>query len=712
MDFGRLGQRVVQGRFDGGSMTGDGGVMLAGSFNLVMNNKVPGLPGDSYVGLTSVRVSLFMARGSMRRARSCRQGLRSAWRPLPGEGRDIETSHSAATIEAKSENRSVRAMFSVDNVVSDLWPQAHPAPWQKVLLRRLLHEKEFQQFAASHQHLRGLDMVEQALEHLQLRCEISARSLEQIPEHGPVIIVANHPTGAADGLALLYALSRVRRDVKVVANRMLVHLEPLASLFIPVDNISKQTRRAALMQMNAHLENGGALLFFPAGEVSRITAKGLRDRSWNPGFVKLAIKHSATILPMFIDGRNSFGFYVSTVIAPPLAMLLLFQQMFRKRGGVLHMKAGARIPFANWHAPQMSARETAEKFRRHVIRLGKGQPGNFKTECAIARPEERSALKRDLARAERLGQTPDGKLIYLWRRDGQEDAPLLRELGRLREIAFRAVGEGSGKQRDIDRYDDDYLHLILWDEDDLEIVGAYRFAPTAQQVEKHGLQGLYSASLFQYGEKMDSVIAQGIELGRSFIQPRYWGRRGLDYLWLGIGAYLARYPEYRYLFGPVSMSGGLPPAARDLLVAFYRLWFPSGQRLAVSNRPYPATLPAVLAQFSGTDYSEDLIRLKSLLGNLGCGIPPLYKQYTELCEPGGVQFMDFGSDPAFDNCIDGLVLVDLTRLKPARYQRYIGVHLAGDAKIDQAIYCSYNKSCSSSSIPPRTSSTSPSTVFH
>ena len=153
-----------------------------------------------------------------------------------------------------------------------------------------------------------------------------------------------------------------------------------------------------------------------------------------------------------------------------------------------------------------------------------------------------------------------------------------------------------------------------------------------------------------------------------------WGKRGLDYLWLGIGAYLARYPQTRYLFGPVSISGGLPLAARDLLVAFYRLYFPTELPLATSRQPYPASLPDVLAQFSGGDYQADLRRLKQLLSNLGCAIPPLYKQYSELCEPGGVQFIDFGSDPDFNHCIDGLVLVDLTRLKASRYDRYIAVH--------------------------------------
>ena len=565
-------------------------------------------------------------------------------------------------------------MFSLDSVLDDLWPQARPAPWQKSLLKRLFYEDEFQQFAAAHRHLKGLDMVEQVLEHLDILCTVSARDLEQIPEHGPLVIIANHPTGTLDGLALLYAVSRVRRDVKVVTNRMLTHLEPLSSLFIPVDNMGGRTAKSSLVQMEQHLQNAGVLIFFPAGEVSRPTRKGIHDKKWHPGFIKLASKLRAPLLPVHIQAHNSLLFYASTLVSPTLSMLLLMQQMFRRRHSQLPIKIGQQIAWHHWHSATLSSREMAEQCRQHVMRLGKGMPGVFKTQCAIARPEDRATLKRALAQAECLGKTGDGKLIYLWQRNGQEEAPLLRELGRLREIAFRAVEEGSGKRRDTDRYDDDYLHLILWDDEDLEIVGAYRFMPTAKQVAHRGPEGLYSYSLFHYDDKMQDVLEHGIELGRSFIQPRDWGRRGLDYLWSGIGAYLARYPHYRYLFGPVSISGGLPPAARDLLVAFYRLWFPASHPLAASRQPYPASLPDVLAQFGGVDYVDDLTKLKSLLGNLGCGIPPLYKQYSELCEPGGVQFIDFGSDPAFNNCVDGLVLVDLCYLKTNRYQRYIGVH--------------------------------------
>ena len=566
-------------------------------------------------------------------------------------------------------------MFSLDNVLDDLWPQARPAPWQKKLLKKLFYEEEFQQFADRHRHLKGLDTVEQVLEYLNIRCAIPAHDLEQIPEYGPLVIIANHPTGTLDGLALLYAVSRVRRDVKVVTNRMLTHLEPLSSLFIPVDNIHGRTAKTALQQMDQQLQAGGVLIFFPAGEVSRLTRRGIRDKKWHSGFIKLAAKYRAPLLPAWIHAHNSALFYASTLVSDNLPLLLLMQQMFRRRNSSLPVRIGQQIPWSSWFDAQSSARELTGRCYQHLEQLRKGLPGQFKTESAIARPEDRALLKRELHKAECLGRTADGKVIYLWQRNGQEEAPLLRELGRLREIAFRAVGEGSGKRRDIDGYDDDYLHLILWDEEDLEIVGAYRFMPTTIQLAKRGLEGIYSSSLFHYDGRMDDILQHGIELGRSFIQPRYWGRRGLDYLWSGIGAYLARYPHYRYLFGPVSISGGLPPAARDLLVAFYRMWFPATHPLAESRRPYPASLPDVLAQFGGEDYNDDLARLKSLLGNLGCAIPPLYKQYSEVCEPGGVQFIDFGSDPDFNNCVDGLVLVDLTYLKANRYQRYIGAHL-------------------------------------
>ncbi|MCO7262513.1 lysophospholipid acyltransferase family protein [Dickeya zeae] len=562
-------------------------------------------------------------------------------------------------------------MFSLDTILQDLAPHRPTPKWQRSILRTMLFETEIQDFAQRYPHLKGLDLVEQILDHFSLNCEMVEGDLENIPSQGPVVLVANHPIGSLDGLALLRTVASVRPDVRIVASQLLSYIGPLKNLFFSVDNFSNRTRRHQLSAIQEHLAAEGAIIMFPAGEVSRMSLKGIRDGHWHSGFIRMAAKARAPIVPIHISGRNSNLFYLSSLIYRPLSTLLLVREMFRQHGNRLRFRIGAQIPYSTWNQGEWQPNDLAARFRRHVYRLGQGKPGCFAGEKPIALPEERSLLKRALESCETLGTTPDGKKIYLYRRGSEDYVPILRELGRLREIAFRAVGEGTGKRRDLDSFDDDYLHLVLWDERELEIVGAYRFTPTARLLAEKDIGSLYSHSLFQYGEEMAPVLASGIELGRSFIQPKYWGKRGLDYLWLGIGAYLARYPEYRYLFGPVSLSSTLPSTARDLLIAFYRLHFAPSQMLARSRRPYPASLPDVLRQFEGDDYQQDLTRLKSMLSNMGCSIPTLYKQYSEVCEPGGVQFIDFGVDPDFNNCVDGLVLVDLQQLKPSRYQRYI-----------------------------------------
>jgi hypothetical protein len=355
--------------------------------------------------------------------------------------------------------------------------------------------------------------------------------------------------------------------------------------------------------------------------------------------------------------------------------LLLVREMFQQRKGNIKVRIGAKIPFSEWSKLPVTGKALAKLFRKHLYRLGNGKSGILTTENPIALAENRVQLKKAVETCQLLGNTPDGKQIYLYRRAQAPSSVILKELGRLREISFRAVGEGTGQRRDLDNFDDDYYHLLLWDNKELEIVGAYRFMPTKEQLEKKGHQGLYSYSLFHYDTAMSHILDQGIELGRSFIQPRYWGKRSLDYLWQGIGAFLAQNPQYRYLFGPVSMSASLPSSARDLLVAFYKLHFSSRWPMARSRQPYINGSLDIAQQFIGEDYQQDLGILKAMLDNLGCSIPTLYKQYSELCEPGGVQFLDFGIDPDFGNCVDGLVLIDIHKMKQNKRQRYITCHL-------------------------------------
>ncbi len=273
----------------------------------------------------------------------------------------------------------------------------------------------------------------------------------------------------------------------------------------------------------------------------------------------------------------------------------------------------------------------------------------------------------ELQQTELLSVTPDGRELRLARLE--LGSALLDELGRVREISFRHIGEGSGKARDLDRFDGHYEHLLLIDPKALEIVGAYRFGRAEAILPIHGITGLYCESLFEFGAEFQARLGQALELGRSFIQPQWFRSRALDELWTGIGLYLQRYPQIRWLFGPVSASATLPEAARAQIVEFYAQFYGSAEVLAHARRPALQARSAI--EFRALAIDDAFALLRSELKSLGVAVPPLFKQYTELTELGGVRFLAFGTDPEFANCIDGLVLVDLTQIKLAKAQRWL-----------------------------------------
>ena len=259
--------------------------------------------------------------------------------------------------------------------------------------------------------------------------------------------------------------------------------------------------------------------------------------------------------------------------------------------------------------------------------------------------------------------------------DSEISTTVINEIGRLREYTFRKVGEGTGTKRDIDKYDEYYMHLVLWDEDNLEIAGAYRIGECAWILSWLGKEGLYMNELCKIEDELDSKLEYSIELGRSFVQPKYWGSRALDYLWQGIGAYLSHNPDIRYMYGPVSISNSYPKIAKDILVYFYSRYFKPKEKGFTAKRPYMLsrnTRAELDNIFDGMEYVEAFRTLKSYLRGLEISIPTLYKQYGDVCERGGVEFFDFGVDPAFNNSIDGyLLIIDLTKLKEEKRKRYI-----------------------------------------
>lgn len=564
-------------------------------------------------------------------------------------------------------------MIDSKNLVEQLLPQLDKSPRIKSgisnLIAKLFHQQEINRFIEQHQHLSHSDFLEKVNEHLGLSYTVSNSSLENIPVSGRVVIIANHPLGSLDGLALLALVHSVRKDVKIVVNELLGSMTPLRPFFLGVNNLTGQNSRNKIQQIHQALEDEQAVIFFPAGEVSRLSFKGVLDGKWHSGFLRMAKHAKAPVLPIHVGGKNSKFFYGLSLIAKPVSALLLVREMFKNVSLTLPIKVGKLIPFASFSGMSPASKDSILRFKEHLYGLKKNKSELFETEQSIAHPEQKQLLKEELNRCRLIGQTHDHKKIYLL--ENTIDSVLLREIGRLREVAFRAVGEGTGNRRDIDKFDYYYKHIVLWDEQDLEIVGSYRIADISKLQED---QELYSETLFGYEDQLRQKFSMAMELGRSFVQPRYWGKRSLDYLWFGIGAYLRENPHVRYLFGPISLSNDYPAFAKDLIIYFYKRFYGAPLLLARSFNAYrikPVQKAKLEKLFNHLNEKDAFSVLKSELAKLGCGVPTLFKQYSDLCIESGVEFHDFGSDPAFGDCIDSVVWIDLLKLKDKKRKRYI-----------------------------------------
>lgn len=545
------------------------------------------------------------------------------------------------------------------------------------ILRKLTREQEINSFLREHQGVTGIDFIDRIFDYFNFSYSISQRDRDNIPSHGRVIIVANHPIGSLDGLALLRLVSEVRRDVKIVANDMLMAFEPLHDLLLPLDNMTRGAYKQSYKNIVQALSDEQAIIIFPAGEVSRASPQGIRDGKWQAGFLHFARKAKAPILPIFVSAKNSLLFYTTSMIFKPLATALLAHEMFNKRSAEIKFRVGEAIPHHALESNQLADKALVKRLKKHLYKIGKGKKSIFVTEKTIAHPEDSSAIKKELKTAELIGSTRDNHKIFLCR---YEDHPtVLREIGRLREHTFRKVGEGTGSRRDLDKYDHYYRHLVLWDEDKLTIAGAYRLGEVNKILHKKGVKGLYTADLFDYHPTAIPYLEQALELGRSFVHPHYWGKASLDYLWQGLGAYLQHHPEIRYVLGPVSMSAHHPKNLRDALVYYYeRYYSPAGvntaEILADAKHPHEIDEDELIylqQQFSGLHREQGFEVLQKKFSAQDHKIPVLFKQYAALYEDGGYQLLAFSVDSEFGNCVDGLFMADLTLMKPAKRARYI-----------------------------------------
>jgi putative hemolysin len=517
----------------------------------------------------------------------------------------------------------------------------------------------------------GIDFIDAIFSELNVKFDIIKEDINKIPSEGGVIIVSNHPLGGLDGLGLIKTIYSVRKDVKIVANDILMEIPNLREFFLPIDLYSIKKSRQQIKAIEDAIISEQAVIFFPAGVVSRLSIKGIKDKKWSAGVIKFSSKHNIPILPVFIKARNSLMFYLMSAIYDKIGTFLLPQELFKAKHSSFKIIIGDLLNASNFRSNNLKPTLHSKLLRKHIYLLNKNKKGIFKSEKTIAHPIDVKLLKNELKENILLGKTIDNKYIYLV--DYQHGPHIIKEIARLREITYRKVGEGTGKTLDYDTFDLYYKHIVLWNSDDLDIVGAYRLGECGDIVKNYGKKGLYNSHQFEISDNFNTFLHESIEVGRSFIQPKYWKSNALDFIWQGIGAYLQQNPDIRFLWGSVSISDNYSHLAKSLIVHYYTKWYSGPNDMFNAYQPF--NIPKLLQDdcyriLNSNNYKDDFKKLKEALKTLGYSIPILYRRYTELTEFGGSCFLGFNIDHNFANSIDGLILVDLHLLRDEYKERY------------------------------------------
>lgn len=555
------------------------------------------------------------------------------------------------------------------------------------------------------------DFLTSLLDWLEIACEPDETALARIPAEGPCLVVSNHPYGAIEGVILAWVLGKVRPDARLMANYILGMIPEMRPHLILVDPFgateSAQKNIGPLKQSVRWLKDGHMLGVFPAGEVSsfNFSTRSVTDPAWSPTVARIARMAKADVLPIHFPGGNGTLFNLLGLIHPRLRTLMLPRELLNKRGASIVPRIGEVVPYARLaefaddrtmidylrlrtysladaaKTPRPGARGLAKaaivKAAASIQGVTKVAPGK-KEPAKLVRAIAPGALRHEveaLPKDRLLAES--GALRVFWMR--RREAPLLmREIGRLRELTFREVGEGSGKPLDVDRFDAHYDQIVLWNHETGEVVGGYRVGRTDEIIERFGPRGLYTSTLFKYKRPLLDKITPALEMGRSFIRKEYQRSYApLLLLWKGIGRYACRLGRYKTLFGPVSISKEYLALSREVMVRWLETAGQSEEASVLADLVRPKSPPRLvnMRRLGCSDELllaiKDLEAMTELVSELEAdrkGAPVLLRQYLKL----GGKILAFNVDKAFGDCIDGLILVDLTQTERKTLDRYMG----------------------------------------
>lgn len=523
----------------------------------------------------------------------------------------------------------------------------------------------------------GINFIEELFQRLNFHFEIPDGELKHIPLEGPYIVMANHPFGFLDGLVMLDIMAQINPEFKVLANFFLKQFGPISDFFIELNPFASNNSRnmRGMKEAFMHLRKGHPLGIFPAGEVATMQ-KGfgkIEDKVWDQGAIKFMVHANVPIVPMYFYGSNSLTFHLLGKIHPYLRTLTIPSEMFKKENKTIQLRIGK--PILPSELKDFNNNERAGRYLRTCLyALGSKVDARkffrvnlhkIKQPETIIHPVPQEDMKRELERLKMndgLLFTKSNFEIYLGK---PEQIPnILRELGRLREVTFRQVGEGTNKRMDVDEYDLYYLHLFVWDSKSNQIVGAYRLGQGDKIIEHYSKRGFYVTSLFDLDDQMLPILQQTLEMGRSFVVKAYQQKPlPLFLLWQGILAFLAKNNHYQYLMGPVSISNDFTRFSKDVLIAFIKKHYYNAD---LAQMVYPRKEFKVKTNMDDIDvvlerHANDLQKLDRFISGIEPGylkIPVLLKQYIKQ----NAKIIGFNVDPKFNNCLDGLMIANIKEM--------------------------------------------------
>lgn len=561
-----------------------------------------------------------------------------------------------------------------------------------VIERALCFKKINRIYSKSVENNDGTSFSCRILKTMNVEWKINAPAQSPIPEKGPVVLVANHPFGGIEGVMLLALLDKFRKDSKVMANYILSVIPELRESIFFVDPFGgEKAHRANLRSMKScikWLEEGHVLGVFPAGEVSSIDIKTgkVRDPAWSPTIAKMVRRTNATVVPVFFGGNNGALFNMAGLVHPRLRTLLLPKQLVNKTNRSVTIEIGQPIsPKEMEDYPDDEKLTGFLRLRTYILgeraSAKNPQPEEQRRECEAAPQQSKiiDPVPPAVLEGEILSLPPssllcegDGLKVYC--AESGMVPNVLREIGRLREITYREVGEGTNLEIDLDPYDNYYRHLFLWNGEKKEIAGAYRLGLADEILPKYGVKGLYTHTCFKFTKRLISRIQPSIELGRSFVRKEYQkGYSPLMLLWKGLCLFVAAHPHYKTFFGPVSISNDYMDASRNLILRSLR--FSNFEKeLAKLVKPRFKPKRAKKSEWTRKDYNEyldDLEQVSKMVQDIESdrkGIPVLLRQYVKM----GGKILAFNVDPAFNYCVDGLIAVNIPAIEGKVLARYMG----------------------------------------